>query len=93
MTAGDGRTTAEAEIRALIEAQAKAIRTKDVDGSVSSCAPDVLLFDVVSPLRSTGRRPPASALRNGSPRSKARSATRFGTSPSLRPTTWRSVTA
>jgi uncharacterized protein (TIGR02246 family) len=54
MTAGNGRTTFEAEIRALIEAQAEAIRAKDVDGSVSSYAPDVLLFDVVDPLRSTG---------------------------------------
>ena len=52
--AGDGRTAAEAEIRALIEDQAKAIRAKDVDGSLSSYAPDVLLFDVVNPLRSTG---------------------------------------
>jgi uncharacterized protein (TIGR02246 family) len=54
MTAGNGRTNAEAEIRALIEAQAEAISAKDVDGSVASYAPDVLLFDVVNPLRSTG---------------------------------------
>jgi uncharacterized protein (TIGR02246 family) len=54
MTAGDGRTTAEAEIRALIEAQAKAILAKDVEASVASYAPDVLLFDVVNALRSTG---------------------------------------
>jgi ketosteroid isomerase-like protein len=54
MTAGDGSTIAEAEIRALIEEQAKAIRAKDVDGSVSSYAADVLFFDVVNPLRSTG---------------------------------------
>jgi ketosteroid isomerase-like protein len=54
MMAGHRRTTAEAEIRALIEAQGEAIRAKDVDGSVASYAPDVLLFDVVNPLRSTG---------------------------------------
>ncbi len=54
MTADAGRTTAEAEIRALIEEQVKAIRAKDVNGSVSSYAPDVLLFDVVNPLRSRG---------------------------------------
>ena len=54
MTAGDGRTTAEAEIRALIEEQAEAVRAKDVDGCLSSYAPDILLFDVVNPLRSTG---------------------------------------
>jgi uncharacterized protein (TIGR02246 family) len=54
MSTGAGGTTAEAEIRALIEAQAEAIRAKDVQGSVASYAPDVLLFDVVNPLRSTG---------------------------------------
>jgi uncharacterized protein (TIGR02246 family) len=54
MTAGNCKATAEAEIRALIEDQAKAIRAKDVDGSLSSYAADVLLFDVVDPLRSMG---------------------------------------
>jgi uncharacterized protein (TIGR02246 family) len=54
MTAGNGRTTAEAEIRALIDQQARAVRAKDVDGSLSGYAPDVLLFDVVDPLRSMG---------------------------------------
>jgi uncharacterized protein (TIGR02246 family) len=54
MTAGEGRTTAEAEIRALIEAQAEAIRAKDPEGSAASYAPDVVLFDVVNPLRSRG---------------------------------------
>ena len=47
-------TAAEAQIRALIDAQARAIRAKDVEGSVSSYAPDVLLFDVVNPLRCVG---------------------------------------
>jgi ketosteroid isomerase-like protein len=46
MTADAGRTTAEAEIRALIEEQVKAIRAKDVNGTCWSYAPDVLLFDV-----------------------------------------------
>ncbi|MGH6896941.1 MAG: YybH family protein [Geminicoccaceae bacterium] len=54
MTAGNGRTTAEAELHALIDEQARAIRAKDVDGSLSNHAPDVLLFDVVNPLRSVG---------------------------------------
>jgi uncharacterized protein (TIGR02246 family) len=53
MTAGRDKA-AEAEIRALIEEQAKAIRAKDVEGSLASHAPDVVLFDVVKPLRSTG---------------------------------------
>ena len=45
------RANDEARIRALIDDQAKAIRAKDVNGSVSSYAPAVLLFDVVDPLR------------------------------------------
>ena len=54
MTAGNGKANAEAQVRALIDDQAKAIRAMDVDGSVASYAPDVLLFDVVNPLQSTG---------------------------------------
>ncbi len=53
MTAGNG-TAAEAQIRALIDRQATAIRAKDVDASVASYAPEVLLFDVVGPLRAIG---------------------------------------
>ena len=54
MTAESGRTIAEAEIRALMEEQARAVRAGDVEGSVSNYAPDVLLFDVVRPLQSVG---------------------------------------
>jgi uncharacterized protein (TIGR02246 family) len=50
----DTRTDDEAQIRALIDGQAKAIRAKDISGSVFRYAPDVLLFDVVNPLRSVG---------------------------------------
>jgi ketosteroid isomerase-like protein len=55
MAARSGEATAAAHIRALIDAQAEAIRAKDIDGSVSNYAPDVLLFDVVNPLQSIGR--------------------------------------
>ncbi len=48
------RTDAHAQIRALIDRQAQAIRAKDIDGSVASYAPDVLLFDVVGPLCAAG---------------------------------------
>jgi uncharacterized protein (TIGR02246 family) len=48
------KATAEAEIRALIDAQARAIRAKDLDGTAASYAHDVVLFDVVNPLRSFG---------------------------------------
>jgi ketosteroid isomerase-like protein len=92
MTAGNGRTTAEVEIRALIDEQAKAIRAKDVDRSLSGYAPDLVLFDVVDPLRSTGWMSPESAWPRGSLRSAARSATRFTTSRSWRATTWPSAT-
>lgn len=54
MPAGHGKATAEAQIRGPVQEQADAIRDKDVDGSLSSYAPAVLLFDVVGPLRSTG---------------------------------------
>jgi uncharacterized protein (TIGR02246 family) len=50
----DTRANDEAEIRALVDEQAQAIRAKDIGGSVSRYAPDVLLFDVVNPLRSVG---------------------------------------
>jgi uncharacterized protein (TIGR02246 family) len=54
MAAQSRRATAEARIRALIDHQAEAIRAKDVEGSVASYAPDVLLFDVVNPLQRVG---------------------------------------
>lgn len=54
MTSGDSKVSAENEIRRLIDEGAKAIRAKNVDGSLSNHAPDVLSFDVVNPLRSTG---------------------------------------
>jgi uncharacterized protein (TIGR02246 family) len=54
MATGSDRASAEARIRALLDEQAGAIRAKDVDGSVASYASDVLLFDVVNPLQSTG---------------------------------------
>jgi uncharacterized protein (TIGR02246 family) len=54
MVAQSGKMTTEARIRALIDRQAQAIRAKDIDGSVASYAPDVLLFDVVGPLCAAG---------------------------------------
>lgn len=47
-------TREEAEIRQLIEDRAEAVRTRDVDGTMANVAPDVLLFDIVNPLQSTG---------------------------------------
>ena len=54
MAAETSRATDEAEIRALIDARAEAVRAKDVDGAMSSVATDLLAFDVVNPLRYSG---------------------------------------
>jgi PhnB protein len=52
--AGNGRTTGEAEIRALIDAWAKAMRAKEVDGVLSHYAADSVTFDLAPPLISAG---------------------------------------
>jgi uncharacterized protein (TIGR02246 family) len=45
---------AEAEIRSIVEGWANAVRTRDSKALASHLDPDVLLFDLVNPLRSTG---------------------------------------
>src|SRR5581483_1995192 len=45
---------AAAEIRELIERRAAAIRARDVDGSLSAYAPDVVAFDLIEPLQYRG---------------------------------------
>jgi uncharacterized protein (TIGR02246 family) len=54
MTTGHGKETVEAKVGELIEARVKAVRDKDIDGLLSHHAPDVLAFDVLSPLQYTG---------------------------------------
>ena len=54
MTTENGRTTDEAHIRSAIDARVAAVRAKDIDGAMPCHAPDVLLFDVVNPLRCVG---------------------------------------
>lgn len=49
-----GEPNNEARIRALIDAQIKAVRAKDVDASMSNYAPDIVSFDVVSTLQKVG---------------------------------------
>lgn len=49
---GDER--AEREVRDLIEAEVRAIRTGDVDALVADLAPEVVIFDVLPPLRRVG---------------------------------------
>lgn len=54
MTIENSNAINEAHIRELIENNAKAIRAKDIDGATSNYAPEVLLFDLINPLRSGG---------------------------------------
>jgi uncharacterized protein (TIGR02246 family) len=44
-----------AQVRAVIERWAKAIRAKDVEGALACFAPDVLTFDLAPPLQHAGR--------------------------------------
>jgi len=44
----------EGQIRAIVDGWVKAVRAKDVDGAIANYARDVLLFDVVNPLRRVG---------------------------------------
>jgi uncharacterized protein (TIGR02246 family) len=48
------KTSDEAEIRKLINDREKAVRARDVDGSIANIAPDIVLFDVVNPLHHIG---------------------------------------
>lgn len=48
------RPTEESAIAALLEARAQAIRTKDADAALSSCAPDLVRYGLAPPLASTG---------------------------------------
>jgi uncharacterized protein (TIGR02246 family) len=45
---------AESEIRALLAAQAEAMRAKDLDRLMPLYSPDIIYFDVVPPLRYAG---------------------------------------
>jgi ketosteroid isomerase-like protein len=54
MTTENSKAIDESQIRALIEERIKAVRAKDVDRAMSNLAPDVLSFDVINPLQSSG---------------------------------------
>ncbi|MFY9558388.1 MAG: nuclear transport factor 2 family protein [Blastocatellia bacterium] len=54
MTFANRKAIDEAEIRELIEDRAKAVRAKDIDGSVFNYAPDIVSFDVVNDLQKIG---------------------------------------
>jgi uncharacterized protein (TIGR02246 family) len=54
MTTETVGATDEAQIRALIDDWASALRAKDINRLIASYAPDVLTFDVVNPLQRKG---------------------------------------
>jgi len=53
-TTAISKTSDEAEIRKLIDDREKAVRARDVDGSIANIAPDIVWFDVVNPLHHIG---------------------------------------
>jgi uncharacterized protein (TIGR02246 family) len=48
--------TDEAQIRALVEAWARAVRAKDMRGALADHTDDIVMFDVPVPLQSRGMR-------------------------------------
>lgn len=54
MTTANSKAIDEAEIRKLMDENAKAVRTKDINTSVSNYSPDIVSFDVVNPLQKFG---------------------------------------
>ncbi|MGH6900138.1 MAG: YybH family protein [Geminicoccaceae bacterium] len=61
MPVDNAKALADAQIRALIEDWATAVRAKDVDGVMSHYAVDIVTFDLAPPLQFAG----ADALRKG----------------------------
>ena len=55
MAADNNMAADKDQIRALIDDRVKAFRAKDINGAISSSAPDILSFDVVNPLQYAGR--------------------------------------
>jgi uncharacterized protein (TIGR02246 family) len=54
MATENSKRTDEAQMRGLIDRWLKALRTKDLDGVMSCYLPDILLFDLLPPLRYSG---------------------------------------
>ena len=54
MTADYRKSTAESEIRELIDARAKAIREKNANAILSTYAPDVVMYNLAPPLQTRG---------------------------------------
>lgn len=54
MTTAQSEANNEAQIRALIDDQVKAVGAKNVNETMSCITPEILSFDVVNPLQSVG---------------------------------------
>ena len=54
MTTEKSKATDEAQIRELMDDQAKAVHAKDIEGSMSNYAPDIVSFDIVNTLQKIG---------------------------------------
>src|ERR1700675_1733336 len=54
MTTATSKALDETQIRKLIDNRVEAVRTKDVNESMSNLAQDILSFDVVNPLQHIG---------------------------------------
>lgn len=71
--ATDTRTaTTDTGLRAQIKVRIRAIQLRDVDRGPAHAAPDIVLFDVVDPLRYTPKRPRASLRAAGERRIRRR---------------------
>ena len=53
-TSANNKATAESQLRKVIEDHVNAVRAKDINGSMSHYAPDVVSFDVVNTLQKIG---------------------------------------
>jgi ketosteroid isomerase-like protein len=58
----DAMTSTESEVRTLVDRWSEAIRIRDIDRLMALYAPDLVYFDVVSPLHYSG----STALRRSS---------------------------
>src|SRR5512134_127197 len=56
MASGPKRSSAELEIRGVIDSRAKALRAKDVEGVFAQQAADAVLFSMAPPLEYAGTR-------------------------------------
>ncbi len=54
MATPSDKSSNEAQIRRLVDSRLKAIHAKDADAAMSSCSPDIVLFDLAPPLQHRG---------------------------------------